>query len=204
MTTRTTSRALLALVLAASLAACGSDDGGDPTLSQPSATPSAVPTSSPGAPTSPAAPTKTPCQERPPTAAAPAGAIKDLKTKPAVQPDDAPPPCDLVLSDIVVGTGPEAVKGANTAVKYVGAFYESGEEFDSSWSRGVDETLPVQVGAGRVIPGFDMGITGMKVGGRRQVTIPSELGYGPRGQGPIPGGATLVFVIDLVEVGPVG
>ena len=192
MTTRTTSRALLALVLAASLTACG-DDGGDPTLAQPSA---AAPTTA----ASPAAPAQQPCQERPATAPAPAGAIKDLKTKPAVQPDDAPPPCGLVLSDIVVGTGAEAVKGSTTAVKYVGAFYESGEEFDSSWSRGVDETLPVQVGAGRVIPGFDMGILGMKVGGRRQVTIPSELGYGPRGQGPIPGGATLVFVIDLVEV----
>ena len=200
MTTRTTSRALLALALAASLTACGSDDGGDPTLSQPSAASSAVPTTSPTT----AAPSKAPCQQRPPTAPAPAGAITDLKTKPTVQPDDAPAPCGLVLSDIVVGTGAEAVKGAMTALKYVGAFYESGEEFDSSWSRGVDETLPVQVGAGRVIPGFDKGIEGMKVGGRRQVTIPSELGYGPRGQGPIPGGATLVFVIDLVEVTPAG
>ncbi len=196
MTTRTTSRALLALVLAASLAACGGDDGGDPTLTQPSASPTSF--------ASPTAPTQKPCEERPPTAPPPAGAIKDVTTKPAVQPNDAPPPCGLVLSDIVVGTGAEAVKGSTTAVKYVGAFYETGKEFDSSWSRGVDETLPVQVGAGRVIPGFDMGITGMKVGGRRQVTIPSELGYGPRGQGPIPGGATLVFVIDLVEVTPGG
>jgi peptidylprolyl isomerase len=87
------------------------------------------------------------------------------------------------------------------AVKYVGAFYESGEEFDSSWSRGADETLPVTVGAGRVIDGFDQGIEGMQVGGRRMVTIPSELGYGPNGQGPIPGDATLVFVIDLVQAG---
>ncbi len=196
MTTRTTSRALLALVLTASLAACGSDDGGDPTLTQPSAPPTTF--------ASPAAPTQQPCEERPPTTPPPAGAIKDLTTKPTVQPDDAPPPCGLVLSDIVVGTGAEAVKGSTTAVKYVGAFYETGQEFDSSWSRGADETLPVEVGAGRVIPGFDMGITGMKVGGRRQVTIPSELGYGPRGQGPIPGGATLVFVIDLVEVTPGG
>lgn len=201
--TRTTSRALLAIVLAGSLAACGSgDQADDPTLSQPS---TAATTAAPRAtPPSPAAPTTVPCQERPPTAAPPAGAITDLKTKPTVQPDDAPPPCGLVLSDIVAGAGPEAVMGATTAVKYVGAFYETGEEFDSSWKRGVDETLPVQVGAGRVIEGFDMGILGMKVGGRRQVTIPSELGYGPRGQGPIPGGATLVFVIDLVEVAPAG
>jgi FKBP-type peptidyl-prolyl cis-trans isomerase len=84
-------------------------------------------------------------------------------------------------------------------VKYVGAFYGTGEEFDSSWSRGEDETLPVTVGAGQVIPGFEQAIAGMQVGGRRMVTIPSDLGYGPTGQGPIPGDATLVFVLDLVE-----
>jgi hypothetical protein len=192
MTSRTTSRALLALVLATSLTACGGNDGGDPTLTQPSAPPTSF--------ASPAAPSQEPCEERPPTTPPPAGAIEDLGTKPAVQPNDAPPPCGLVVSDIVVGTGQEAVEGSMVAVKYVGAFYETGEEFDSSWSRGADETLPVELGAGQVIPGFDMGITGMKVGGRRQITIPSELGYGRRGQGPIPGGATLVFVIDLVEV----
>ncbi len=87
-------------------------------------------------------------------------------------------------------------------MKYVGAFYESGEEFDSSWSRSADETITVPLGAGRVIPGFEQGIEGMKVGGRRMVTIPSDLGYGAQGQGPIPGDATLVFVMDLVEVTP--
>jgi FKBP-type peptidyl-prolyl cis-trans isomerase len=82
----------------------------------------------------------------------------------------------------------------------VGAFYGTGEEFDSSWSRGDDDTLPVTLGARQVIDGFDQGITGMQVGGRRMVTIPSDLGYGPAGQGPIPGGATLVFIIDLAQV----
>ena len=85
-------------------------------------------------------------------------------------------------------------------MKVVGAFYESGEEFDSSWSRGEDETLPVTLGSGGVIPGFDQGITGMQEGGRRVVTIPSELGYGDQARGPIPAGSTLVFVLDLVEV----
>ena len=201
---RLPSRALVALALATSLVACGGEDGADdPTLSQPSASAS---TSTPRSPSAAPVPTTSPkaCEQRPGTAQPPAGAITDLKTKPTVQADDAAPPCGLVLSDIVVGTGAEAVRGSTAALKYVGAFYETGEEFDSSWSRGVDETLPVQVGAGRVIPGFDMGILGMKVGGRRQVTIPSDLGYGPRGQGPIPGGATLVFVIDLVEVAPAG
>ncbi|WP_104525977.1 FKBP-type peptidyl-prolyl cis-trans isomerase [Blastococcus atacamensis] len=124
----------------------------------------------------------------------------DLGSKPQVPASDGEPPTDLVIEDVVVGNGAEAEVGSTVAVKYVGAFYETGEEFDSSWSRGEDETLPVQLGAGMVIEGFDQGITGMKEGGRRSVTIPSELGYGPRGQGPIPGDATLVFVIDLVEV----
>lgn len=193
MTSRTTSRALLALVLATSLAACGGDDGGDPTLTQPSAPPTSF--------ASPAAPIQEPCEERPPTTPPPAGAIEDLGTKPAVQPNDAPPPCGLVVSDIVVGTGAEAVAGSTVAVKYVGAFYETGEQFDSSWSRGPDETLPVTLGAGQVIPGFEQAITGMNVGGRRLVTIPSDLAYGPQGRGQIPGGATLTFVLDLVEVG---
>jgi FKBP-type peptidyl-prolyl cis-trans isomerase len=113
---------------------------------------------------------------------------------------DAPPPCDLEISDVVVGTGAEAVEGATAEVKYVGAFYGTGEEFDSSWSGGDAETLPVPVGAGRVIAGFDQAINGMHVGGRRMVVIPSDLGYGPAGQGTIPGGATLVFIIDLVQV----
>ena len=124
----------------------------------------------------------------------------DLSVAPEVPASDEAPPADLVIDEVVEGDGDEAVSGSTVAVKYVGAFYETGEEFDSSWSRGEDETLPVTLGSGGVIPGFDQGITGMQEGGRRMVTIPSELGYGEQGTGPIPGGATLVFVIDLVEV----
>ena len=129
------------------------------------------------------------------------GISTDLGEAPAVTGSDAPPPTELVIDDVVVGTGAEAVEGSSVALKYVGAFYETGEEFDSSWSRGADETLPVTLGEGRVIPGFEQAVYGMQEGGRRSVTIPSELGYGPDGQGPIPGDATLVFVLDLVEVG---
>ncbi|MDK3257319.1 FKBP-type peptidyl-prolyl cis-trans isomerase [Blastococcus capsensis] len=137
----------------------------------------------------------------PPAAAEVAEEIStDLSQAPDVPPTDAPAPDELVIEDVVVGDGAEAVEGTSVAVKYVGAFYETGEEFDSSWSRGADETLPVTIGAGQVIPGFEQGITGMQVGGRRVVTIPSELGYGDADRGPIPGGSTLVFVIDLVEV----
>jgi peptidylprolyl isomerase len=131
------------------------------------------------------------------------GVSTDLSEKPEVPASDEPAPDELVIDDVVVGDGAEAVEGSTADVKYVGTFYESGEEFDSSWSRSSDETIPVPLGAGRVIPGFEQGIEGMKEGGRRVITIPSDLGYGPEGSPPvIPGDATLVFVMDLVEVTP--
>jgi peptidylprolyl isomerase len=187
MSRRTASRALLAAVISVSLAACGSED--DDAGASPAST-------------SPAEPSAQACEDRPATAEPDPDVSTDLAEQPEVPGTDEAPPCGLVISDVVVGTGAEAVPGATVDVKYVGAFYETGEEFDSSWSRGADETLPVPLGAGRVIPGFEEGLTGMQVGGRRVVTIPSDLGYGPQGTGPIPGGATLVFVMDLVEVTP--
>lgn len=197
MSRRTASRALLAVAMSVSLAACGSDDeAAAPATSSPTTESTAEPTAGS------TAPAEQECEERAETAE-PAEAIStDLSEKPEVPATDAPPPCGLVISDVVVGDGAEAVPGTTVSVKYVGAFYETGEEFDSSWSRGPEDTLPVPLGAGRVIPGFEEGLTGMQVGGRRVVTIPSDLGYGPQGAGPIPGGATLVFVMDLVEVVP--
>jgi FKBP-type peptidyl-prolyl cis-trans isomerase len=186
MIRRTATRALLVLAVTASLAACGSDEASTPAATASSAAEST------GAQA---------CESQAATAEAPAGVSTDLAQAPEVPTTEAAPPCGLVISDIVVGTGPEATGGTTAAVKYVGAFYGTGQEFDSSWSRGVDETLPVPVGGGAVIEGFDQGVSGMQVGGRRMVTIPSDLGYGPNGQGPIPGGATLVFIIDLVQVG---
>ncbi|MBN1091986.1 FKBP-type peptidyl-prolyl cis-trans isomerase [Blastococcus sp. TML/M2B] len=185
MSRRTASRALLAVAAAVSLVACGdSDDGSDAAAS------------------SSAEPTQQACESRPATEEPLEGVSADLAERPEVPGTDAAPPCDLVISDIVVGTGAVAETGGTAAVKYVGAFYETGEEFDSSWSRSADETIPVPLGGGRVIPGFEQGIEGMQVGGRRVVTIPSDLGYGDAGRAPIPGGATLVFVLDLVEVSP--
>jgi FKBP-type peptidyl-prolyl cis-trans isomerase len=184
MTRRPVRRVLLALAVALSLAACGgaSEESGQ---ARGGATEGAASQA---------------CESRPPTAEPDAEISTDLDVAPVVPPSDDPPPCGLVISDVVVGTGPEAVAGSTAALKYVGAFYETGEEFDSSWSRGADETLPVVVGAGQVIPGFEQAIDGMKVGGRRLVTIPSDLAYGPQGQGSIPGGATLTFILDLVQV----
>ena len=104
----------------------------------------------------------------------------------------------LKLEDLVVGTGSEAVKGRTVSVHYVGTL-ESGKKFDSSRDR--DEPFDFQLGAGMVIQGWDQGVAGMKVGGRRKLTIPSELGYGDRGYpGVIPPKATLIFEVELLGV----
>lgn len=182
---------LATLALATALTACGSDGGDDPTVASPSSEPTAEATQEAPA-----------CQEAPPTAEPGPDATTDLAVKPEPQIPDGDPPCDLQTTDIVVGTGAEAVPGVQAEVKYVGVLYEDGSEFDSSWSRSADETLPFEVGAPGIIPGFDQGVTGMKEGGRRQIVIPSDLAYGPAGQGPIPPAATLVFVIDLITVTP--
>lgn len=119
--------------------------------------------------------------------------------KPQVEIPDQNPPADLLLDDLDVGTGPEAVAGKRVAVHYVGVSWSTGQEFDASHGRG--EPLVFQLGAGQVIRGWDDGIVGMKVGGRRRITIPPHLGYGARGAGGVIGpNETLVFVCDLVGV----
>lgn len=179
-----------ALLAAALLAGCGADEAvDDPTVGAPSA-PAASPSRS-----------ATPCQSAPPTQAPRPATGTDLAVKPVVEASDAPPPCGLVVRDVVVGTGAEVVPGARVQARYVGAFYDTGKQFDASWDRPApNDTLPFTAGGGNLIPGFDQGVLGMKAGGRREVVIPSDLGYGPQGSGPIPGGATLVFVIDVVDV----
>lgn len=121
------------------------------------------------------------------------------KTKPRVTVPSGPPPKQLEEIEIEEGTGAEAKKGDTVSVQYVGVGYESEEEFDSSWSR--NEPFPFQLGAGRVIPGWDQGVEGMKVGGRRELIIPPELAYGEAGSPPAIGpNETLIFVIDLLAV----
>ncbi|HEV3132487.1 MAG TPA: FKBP-type peptidyl-prolyl cis-trans isomerase [Acidimicrobiales bacterium] len=121
-------------------------------------------------------------------------------TQPVITIPDGPPPGDLLIEDIELGDGPEAVNGQPVNVHYVGVSWSNGQEFDSSWSR--DELFAFPLGAGQVIAGWDQGVAGMKVGGRRRLTIPPHLGYGERGAGGvIAPNETLVFVVDLHDVG---
>jgi peptidylprolyl isomerase len=119
--------------------------------------------------------------------------------KPDVAPVDGPPPADLVIEDVTVGDGPEATAGSLATVHYVGVAHSTGEEFDASWNRG--DPLRFPLGRGQVIAGWDQGVQGMRVGGRRRLVIPPHLGYGDRGAGGvIKPGETLVFVVDLIGV----
>jgi peptidylprolyl isomerase len=120
--------------------------------------------------------------------------------KPRVEvPSDQPPSYQLELDDIEVGDGDEAVAGKVVEVHYVGVSWSTGKQFDASWDRG--DTFKFGLGKGQVIAGWDQGVAGMKVGGRRRITIPPNLGYGKRGAGGVIGpDETLVFVVDLVGV----
>ncbi len=119
--------------------------------------------------------------------------------KPEVDFPGGEPPKDLEIKDIWEGDGPVAKAGDAVQVHYVGVAFSTGEEFDSSWNRGTP--LRFQLGVGQVIAGWDQGVQGMKVGGRRQLIIPAHLGYGDRGAGnAIAPGETLIFVCDLVAV----
>ena len=129
----------------------------------------------------------------------------DLDTKPEVglylPAERGEGPSTLVTEDLVVGDGTEAVAGSAVTVHYVGVSWSSGGQFDASWDRG--QPFGFELGAGRVIAGWDQGVEGMRVGGRRVLTIPPELAYGDRGAGGVIGpNETLVFVVDLLAVDP--
>jgi len=121
-------------------------------------------------------------------------------TKPTVTIPDEQPPSELIIEEIEEGAGPEAQAGVDVQVHYVGVAWSSGSEFDSSWDR--QEHFEFPLGSGHVIAGWDQGVVGMRVGGRRRLTIPPHLGYGSRGAGGAIGpNETLVFVVDLVGIG---
>ena len=113
-----------------------------------------------------------------------------------------PPPTGLESHDIVVGDGATAERGDTVEVQYVGVDYSTGTEFDASWDNGKPgDRLQFQLGGGQVIPGWDQGVEGMKVGGRRELIIPPDLAYGAQGSPPAIGpNATLIFVVDLLDV----
>jgi peptidylprolyl isomerase len=122
-----------------------------------------------------------------------------MSEKPEIDFPEGPPPSELEVTDVLAGDGDEAAPGRTAVVHYVGVAYSSGEEFDASWNRGEPFAFPL--GAGRVIAGWDQGVVGMKVGGRRRLVIPPALGYGDRGAGSaIAPGETLIFVVDLIDV----
>jgi peptidylprolyl isomerase len=181
--------ALAALGAAVLIAGCGSS-GSSSTIgvgnenSADSALATAT-SSTPSTPTTPAAATvKTP-------------ASGPLSKEPTVTPPTGPAPSKLVTKEIIKGTGPEAKAGEQVTVNYVGILYKGGKVFDASWKR--NETFPFTLGKGQVIPGWDQGVAGMKVGGRRELIIPAELAYGAKGSPPtIPPNAPLVFVVDLL------
>jgi len=129
----------------------------------------------------------------------PAPAATPEATKPEVSVPRGKAPKKLQVKDLKAGSGPAAQPGQNVQVQYVGVSYANGRQFDASWDRG--EPFSFQLGAGQVIPGWDQGVAGMKVGGRRQLVIPPDLAYGKQGSPPAIGpNETLVFVVDLVAI----
>jgi peptidylprolyl isomerase len=130
-----------------------------------------------------------------------AGAVpKDLAAKPQVPAPSGRPPAQLQKTDVVRGKGKTAKPGDTVAVQYVGVSWSTGKQFDASWDRGA-QPFSFPLGAGRVIPGWDKGVAGMKVGGRRVLVIPPDLAYGDQSPSPdIAPGETLVFVVDLKKV----
>ncbi|MFG3003282.1 FKBP-type peptidyl-prolyl cis-trans isomerase [Streptomyces calvus] len=119
-------------------------------------------------------------------------------TKPEVDVPEGAAPAELTVRDLVVGDGAVVKPGTVVRVHYIGVTFETGKEFDSSWDR--DQPFKFALGSGRVIKGWDRGLRGMKVGGRREIVVPPRLGYGNQSPSPlIPAGSTLVFVVDLLD-----
>jgi peptidylprolyl isomerase len=182
---------LAALATAALIAGCGSSGssstitvGNENTADQTLAKSSAAATAS--TPTSTTAAVKTPTSG-------------PLSKEPSVTPPSGAAPAALVTKDIIIGTGPEAKSGQTVTVNYVGALFHGGKVFDASWKR--NEPFAFALGGGQVIKGWDQGIVGMKVGGRRELVIPASLAYKNKGAGAaIPPNSPLVFVVDLLGV----
>jgi len=170
-----THRTLLLTLVLALLAGCGGSDEDSESAATPAPTGTAT-----------EAPTAAPDN-------------KDVSQKPTVPKPEGQPPSKLEVEDIVKGKGPRAKKGDDVTVQYVGVAFSTGEQFDASWDSG--RPFPFELGAGMVIPGWDQGVAGMRKGGRRMLTIPPDLAYGPAGAPPAIGpNETLVFIVDMVKI----
>jgi peptidylprolyl isomerase len=179
---------LTALGVTVLIAGCGSSGGGSTIVPGNESDVSTVPHAK--GETAPAATTPATTVAKTPTSG-------PLSTQPTVTPPSGAAPTTLVTKEIIKGTGPEAKAGESVTVNYVGVLYHGGKEFDASWRR--SEPFTFTLGQGQVIKGWDQGVAGMKVGGRRELVIPAELAYGKNGSPPtIPPSAPLVFVVDLL------
>lgn len=173
--------ALISVLPILALAGCGGSSSKDKSATSTAAAPATTSTPAP----------------------APGAGAAQLQTKPKVTVPSGNPPTKLVSRDIVTGTGATAQPGDTVSVQYVGVSYANKKQFDASWDR--HQPFTFQLGGGMVIPGWDQGVVGMKVNGRRELIIPPDLGYGAQGQPPaIAPNDTLVFVIDLLRVQPGG
>ena len=180
--------AALLAVLALTAAGCGGSDNKDKSASTPAP-----------AESTPAA-TETETTAAQPGGAVPVANAKDLKHKPKLGAPQGDPPPSLIKKDLVVGHGPAAAAGDTVTVQYVGISWSTGKQFDAAWDRGQPFSFPL--GRGQVIQGWDTGVVGMKAGGRRELVIPPDQGYGPQGSPPvIAANETLVFVIDVKRIG---
>jgi peptidylprolyl isomerase len=183
---------LLAVAAAALVGGCGDDDGGSAT------------TDTAATETQATQPTTTAEEAAAPKArkVKPAAGEADPDRKPKVPKGKGNPPTKLVVQDLIVGKGKRAKNGDVVSVQYVGVLFEDGKQFDASWRAGKPgQTFQFPLGGGQVIPGWDQGVAGMRVGGRRKLIIPPDLAYGAQGFPPdIPPNAALIFDIDLEKV----
>jgi peptidylprolyl isomerase len=188
-------KTLFAVVLTAVLSGCGGSSGSQTALDS-GGSPDSAATQGPIGPV--AGSSGSGCANG--AKAAKVTTTTDLSKKPVIEVPDGPLPCELDVTDIVVGTGPAAKPGDQLTMKYVGVTWSTGKQFDASWDSGQDFDLTL--GAGGVIQGWDEGLVGMKQGGRRQLVIPPAFGYGDQDKGAdIPPNSTLIFVVDLVKIG---
>jgi peptidylprolyl isomerase len=177
------------ITLAATVAGCGSSSTAPGVQTAPSSGQTAASVTAPTSASSTSSSATATSTSSTPLPAA-------LKTKPTVTIPSGPPPKTLVIKDLITGTGPAAKPSSTVTVQYVGELYKGGKQFDASWNDGNGQ--PASLPLSGVIKGWQQGIPGMKVGGRRELIIPPSLGYGAAGSPPkIPANATLVFVIDL-------